>query len=939
MAKQAASPRRPRRLPMILMSLLSLLLVVVIAALAILIPPNFDMINSFLAPPPDAETVAQARQASADMTQQVVSEGIILLENRDGTLPLAEGTPVNLFGYGSRDTVYGGSGSGSGDSTNNVTVAQGLENAGFSVNPDLVTFYDEHYVSRSGVGFTGNNFDINEPAVSEYSEELLRSAEEFSDVALFVVSRLGGEGADLPMDMDPNLTTTTMASGMLVENTIQGGDAGKHYLELQQSELDVLEMVKEHFDTVIVLVNATNAMELGFVEDEGIDAALWIGCLGSTGANAVGDVLCGKVNPSGRTTDTFAYDVTTAPSYYTMGDRDYTNLTYVNNNPIGNSKDPDNYHYIDYVEGIYVGYRFYETAAADGYLDYDSTVQYPFGYGLSYTDFTQEITDFTDDGATVSLTVKVTNTGTVAGKTVAQVYFTPPYTSGGIEKSHVVLADFAKTSLLAPGDSETLTLSFLREDMASYDYTGIKAEGGAYVLEAGDYQIKLMADSHTVIDSRTISVAEDVIYNDANDGARSTDGIAAVNRFDDVSFGEDVTYVSRADWAGTMPSAPAPAGREASETVLAALQDTTVTNDDSAQDIVFADHDLSLDDMKGLDYDDPKWELLLEQISVDEMANLINNGGWATQAVASVGKPSYVEVDGPNGINNIMTGTTGNQYCGQSVLAYSWNAELAYAMGQTYAREAIAMDIAALYAPAMNIHRSPFSGRNYEYYSEDGLFSGKMAAAEVQGLQSEGVTPYCKHFAVNDQETNRDSGGLCTWVNEQAMREIYMKGFELAVKEGGTRGIMSSFNRLGTTCTAESYDLLTTVLRQEWGFQGAVITDCIMQLGYINPDRAVRAGNDLTLALMNLVPLTDATTGTAAGHQAMREATHHILYAAANGLGQEISSIPVAYGVYIPVAVVLAALVALCCFYFVRRHKAMRFWKDWSAAQAKQSEA
>ena len=422
-----------------------------------------------------------------------------MLENKNSTLPLAQGTPVNVFGYGSRDTVYGGSGSGGGDSSNNVTVAQGLENAGFSVNPDLVQFYDDHFVERTGVGYTGNNFDINEPPLSEYSDELIEGAKEYSDVAIFVVSRLGGEGAELPMDMTPGSGdtegTTSGAAGVV---GAQGGDAGKHYLELQSVEQEVLNMVEENFGTVIVLINSTNAMELGFLEDDAVDAALWIGCLGSTGANAVGQVLSGEVNPSGRTTDTFAYAVESAPSFYSIGDFDYTNVTYVNTSPIASSSEPDTYHYVDYIEGIYVGYRFYETRWIDnetGECDeaaYQAAVQYPFGYGLSYTTFDQKIEDFTDDGTTITMKVQVTNTGSTAGKTVVQVYDTPPYTVGGIEKSHVNLMAFTKTSLLEPGASETVELSFTHEDMASYDYSGIKAAGGAYVLEAGDYQIKLM---------------------------------------------------------------------------------------------------------------------------------------------------------------------------------------------------------------------------------------------------------------------------------------------------------------------------------------------------------------------------------------------------------------------------------------------------------------
>ncbi|MCD7735061.1 MAG: glycoside hydrolase family 3 C-terminal domain-containing protein, partial [Clostridiales bacterium] len=619
--------RRPGRVPFVLMCILLVILIVLNAALITLVPQYFDTINSFLAPAADEEATAAAAQASKDMTQEIESEGIVLLENNDSTLPLSSGTAVNLFGYGSRDTVYGGSGSGSGDSTNNVTLAQGLENAGLTVNQELVDFYDEHYIERTGVGYTGNNFDINEPSVDEYSDELLENAKAYSSVAVFVISRLGGEGADLPMDMDPDKVTEIVASGALTEQTVSGGDAGKHYLELQQVEIDVLNMIKENFDTVIVLVNSTNAMELGWLEEDGIDAALWIGCLGSTGANAVGEVLAGIVNPSGRTSDTFAYEVESAPSYYSLGDYDYTNIEWTNTNPIAAGTDPDNYHYVDYIEGIYVGYRYYETAAADGFIDYDATVQYPFGYGLSYTSFEQEITNFTDDGTTITVDVTVTNTGSVAGKDVVQVYYTAPYTVGGIEKSEVVLADFGKTETLEPGTSETVTISFLYEDMASYDYSGIKAAGGAYVLEAGEYEIKLMNNSHDLIDSRTVTVDADVIYNDENDGARSTDSIAAVNQFDDVSFGECTTYLTRADWEGTFPTERAAFSREASEETLAVINDTSIPTDDSAEAIVVADHGLTLEDVAGLDYDDPLWDDLLEQVSVDEMVNLVSNGG------------------------------------------------------------------------------------------------------------------------------------------------------------------------------------------------------------------------------------------------------------------------------------------------------------------------
>lgn len=377
-----------------------------------------------------------------------------------------------------------------------------------------------------------------------------------------------------------------------------------------------------------------------------------------------------------------------------------------------------------------------------------------------------------------------------------------------------------------------------------------------------------------------------------------------------------------------MPTQRMPQSREASQTIIDALTADEVENNEGDPDIVVQDHGLTLADMKGLAYDDPQWQDFLEQISVDEMSNLVSNGGWCTPAVPSVDKPQFTEIDGPNGLNNIMAGTTGNQYTGQSVLGCTWNQQLATEMGKTFAQEAKAMRVSGLYAPGVNIHRNPFGGRNYEYFSEDGVHSGLMAAAEIQGIQSEGVYCYTKHFAINDQETNRDAGGLCTWVNEQAAREIYMKGFELAVKVGKSQGMMAAFNRLGTTNAAESYPLLTEVLRNEWGFQGTVITDCIMQLGYINVDRCLRAGCDLQLSLMNLHTPSELTTGTTTGHQALRQATHNILYTTANSAGLDVSVIPVPVWLYVTVGIVDMALVALCVFYFVRRHQNMKRWKQ-----------
>ena len=797
-------------------------------------------------------TVEQAAEQSRAMAQELVQEGAVLLKDQNNALPLAEGTAVNLFGYGSVDPIYGGSGSGASDTSSNIDLVTGLTNAGFTVNQELVDFYKKSGVSRAAQkGFEGSNFTPAEVPAAQYTDTLLQNAKAFSDVAIVTISRVGGEGGDLPQDM--------YAAGY------SKNDDGRHYLELTQDEEDLLALIKaQGFSKVIVLVNSSNAMELGFLEDDSIDAALWIGSLGSTGFNAVGEILSGKVNPSGRLSDTYAYDLTTAPAYWNAGDFTYSNLKH---------------HYVEYAEGIYVGYRFYETRYVDnttGLCDeaaYAKAVQYPFGYGLSYTTFEQSIADYKTTDSAIEMTVEVKNTGNVAGKDVVQVYYTAPYTIGGIEKSHVVLAGFAKTSLLQPGASEKVTVTFAPEDMASYDETGAKA----YVLEAGTYQIKLMNNAHEVIDQREYEVPATITYSGEN--ARSTDLVAATNEFEDVAQGQIKQYVSRADWEGTLPTTRTD-GKTASAETVAAKENTPVyENNDSDQPITIADHGLTLEDMTGLDYDDPKWNDLLEQLSVDDMTNMISNGGWSTPEVASVGKPATNDLDGPAGINSLVSSLKGVSFPSEVIVGSSWNTDLAQRFGTAFGAEAAANHVVGLYAPGMNIHRTPFSGRNFEYYSEDGLLSGKMGAAMVQGVGSQGVYTYIKHFALNDQESNRLS--ISVWANEQSIREIYLKPFELSVKEGGTTAVMSSYSRLGNTWAGASKALLTDVLRNEWGFHGMVVTDSAMgNTSWMDVNLAIRAGGDMMLCLMGVK--LDSSSNTA--QQAMRRACHNILYTQANSI-------------------------------------------------------
>ena len=513
--EQAKPVKRPKKALFVIMCIVSALVVAVTLVVGLVVSPYFDLITVFTTKPDMASTeVQQASAATRDITEEVEAEGITLLKNEGDALPLTGVTKVNVFGSTAGNNFsYGGTGSGAGDTSKNVTFYQGLEDAGLSVNPNLKQFYDENATSSKDMGVVGTDWNLYELPQSSYSQDVIDNAKSYSDTAIVVLTRKGGEGYDLPTDMA----------------NYEGSEAGRSYLELTPNEEDLLAMVEGNFDRVIVVLNSPNAMELGFVNNPAVDAALWVGTPGSTGCEAIGKVLTGAVNPSGRTVDTFPYEVESAPSYYNFGAHDYSNVQHTNQAMFAGSGDAtagtENVHFVDYAEGIYVGYRYYETAAADGFIDYSSTIQYPFGYGLSYTTFDEKIADFTDDGITITMTVDVTNTGDVAGKDVVEAYYSAPYTPSGIEKSAVVLAGFDKTKLLEPGETQTLKISWTHEDMASYDYTGVKAEGGAYVLEAGDYQVSLRHNSHDVVGTRTVTIGRDYIYNDAHDGACREGGL------------------------------------------------------------------------------------------------------------------------------------------------------------------------------------------------------------------------------------------------------------------------------------------------------------------------------------------------------------------------------------------------------------------------------
>ena len=871
-------------------ALVALGLAVIIVVNTICFGPMFTMINLAMG----GGSITEESMAEAyEVNTELVSEGVTLLEN-NGALPLAGGANVNVFGWASTAPVYGGVGSGALNDQYAVTdLITGLKNAGLNVNQDLVDFYEAYQAERPSVGMWAQDWTLPEPNVNAYTDELMASAKEFSDTALVVISRPGGENADMPTDMVSVVDGTWKERDALTGNSYFNGvyddtlnegndwDAGDHYLQLSNREEEMLQMVCDNFDKVIVLINTNNAMELGFLEEYGVDAAVYTPCPGQNGFDAVGLVLAGEVNPSGKTVDTFLYDLFNTPINNNFGQFMYDNMdehAVVSTNFSTGTEVTAVPTFVNYVEGIYVGYKFYETAAAEGLIDYDSTVVYPFGYGLSYTTFEQTMSDITVDGDTISFDVTVTNTGSVAGKNVVEVFYNPPYTNGGIEKSTANLVAFDKTDVLEPGASQTLTISFKAEDMASYDTYG----EAAYVLEAGDYIISINSDSHTVLDSRVYNVPETIVY----DEGRSNDLTAPTNQFENVEG--DVTYLSRADhFANYAEATAAPASMSMSEEDKATFLNNAnydpnnYNNADDVMPTTGAQNNIQLVEMRGLDYDDPQWDTFLDQLTVTEMSELIAMGGYQTAPINSIGKVQTYDCDGPASINNNFTQQGSIGFAGTVMMASTWNTDTVYKFGSSIGRMADDLDVSGWYAPAMNIHRSAFSGRNFEYYSEDGVLSGKLAAQAVQGAESHGVYSYIKHYALNDQETNRNTM-LCTWANEQSIREIYLKPFELAVKEGGADAVMSSFNYIGTEWAGASNALCNTVLRDEWGFAGMVLTDYFGVYGYMDADQAIRNGTDFCLVNYPTETnyLTDTTSAT--GVLAARQACKNILYTVVN---------------------------------------------------------
>ena len=786
----------------------------------------------------------ETNEEATEVAEEIMEDGIVLLKN-ESLLPLNETKKLNIFGWESINPAYGGAGSGGiNDLYDIVSLNQGLENAGFSINQKLVDFYNNYGADDPEMSIQKQSWTLPEPPVDTYSDELIKSAKEYSDVAVVVLSRKAGEGHnDIPMDV---------RKAAYDNNSDEYDDfpEGEHYLQLSQTERDMVDMVCSNFDNVIVVYNGANQFELGFADEyPQIKSVVWCPGTGNVGFNALGKVFSGEVNPSGKTPDTFIYDMTTAPWWNNAEKTEYTNLADLAVEGM-NAGTAQVYApaFTNYVEGIYVGYKYYETAAQEGAIDYDKTVQYPFGYGLSYTEFEQKMGELEEKDGQISVDVEVTNTGNVAGKDVVEVYYKPPYTNGGIEKSSANLIEFAKTDLLQPGESQTVTVTFSIEDMASYDENNAKA----YVLEKGDYVISINSDSHTVLDQKTYTADKDVVYKGEN--KRESDDTAATNVFEDAKG--DITYLSRADhFANYEEATAAPASAELGEPYVSEyhlnsnFDKTTYLNDEDVMPTTGADNGLTLADMRDADYDDPRWEKLLDQLTVDEMANMIAMAGYQTAAMDSVGKVATLDFDGPAAINNNFTGVGSIGFPIEVVVASTWNKELAQAWGECMGKISQEMGAEGWYAPGMNTHRTAFGARNYEYFSEDGVLAGNMGAKAVEGARKYGVYSYIKHFALYEGNAKMVS----VWSNEQAIREIYLKPFEISVKQGGANAVMVSWSFLGDKWTGECSNLMNTVLREEWGFRGMALTDFFRNNGhgFMNADAALANGVDAMLSTFN----------------------------------------------------------------------------------------
>lgn len=892
----------------------------------------------------DYDSKEEVYAAAKSLNEEITSEGIVLLKNEDNALPLKSGAKLTVFGKNSVDLITGGSGSNSGGAgaSVKVNVAECLEKAGFVCNPTIQAFYKSS-ASGSGraatptMGDVLTGFPVGEAPIANYTSEVRNSYAQYNDAAIVVLSRICGEGYDLPRTMfkHGNSYLDWSESNRVPVDGAKSVDS--HYLELDQNETDMLKEACDNFGKVIVIVNSGSPIELGFLVDSTdpaynakIKAALWLGNPGQNGTDVLGKILKGEINPSAKTVDIYTKDFTADPTWYNFGSQLSENGNrYIDGVDQNGKEKTRNAWFVEYREGIYTGYRYYETKGYEaGGSWYADNVCYPFGYGLSYTTFTKTATPQTANGATLaangklSFDVTVKNTGSVAGKEVVQVWFTSPYTNGGIEKAQIELADFAKTENIAAGESATVTVSFDVRDMASYDYNDANRNGfKGYELEAGDYTVYIGDSSNCWSDADTVKYTYTVPAGGFKYKTDDVTGETVSNRFDDVSK-HISTYLSRKDNFANFDCLQGATEAEY-RTVTKAFTDTWGVKKTSKETdpwysaekpeqapskLKYTETTVKLYELIGKDYVDTLWDELLDQLTVAEMSELIATGNFRTLNIEGIDKPLTVDADGPMGFAIFMEMTSTPTiydtcfYASETVLAATWNSDLAYRMGKMVGNEGIignergdGRPYSGWYAPAMNLHRSQFGGRNFEYYSEDAYLSGEMAANVVKGAREKGVYTYMKHFALNEQETKRDNTGLLTWCNEQAMRENYFLPFEKAVKEGGTTAMMSSFNRIGATWAGGNYELLTGVLRNEWGFRGMVITDYNLK-DYMDPDQMIRAGGDLSLSGGKAPKLTSSATDLTV----MRQAVKNILYTVANSCAMNGHGEGCVYGYTLP---------------------------------------
>lgn len=880
------------------------------------------------------------RSDGRKLCEELESEGMTLLLNKDDTLPLGANKKVSLFGMTSVNPVYGGTGSGSIDTSQAVSPVKAFEGVGYTVNTTLSDFYSgfikynsrgqidakaSKYI-RTSASIEGNatvNYCVNECPQSEYTDAVKSSYAQFNDAAIVFIGRSGGEGSDLSMTNTEN------------------GDKG--YLALSPVEKEMLDAIQANgaFDKMIIIVNSSNAMELGWLEDYSkIKAALWVGSVGTTGFDAVAGAFTGKYNPSGRLVDTYAADTHSAPSVANFGYIQYTNaeetgLADLSEAYFG-SRQYVGPNYVAYAEGIYVGYRYYETRYEDAVLgagnanfkagtfastgnwNYKEEVTYPFGYGLSYTSF--EYSDFkvTRSGDDFNVSLKVKNTGSRPGKEVVQIYFQSPYTDYdkqyGIEKSAIELCGFKKTDIIKAGETADVTLTVSGDELRTYDSKGAKTyirDGGTYYFTAGKnahdaINNVLAAKGKTTADGMTENGNASLVKSfdfgqDLKKYAADKDTETKIeNRFEEADLNyyyPDLKYLTRSDWSGTYPAKTL--SLAATDKLVTDIKKTVteyvgeVNTGDYKMPTTGAKNDLVLVTLRGADYDDEYWNKLLDQLTFEEMVNLVGNGGYKTAEAASVAYNGTIDKDGPQGISGTLVSTAGSYKCmaytSEVVLASTWNEELVERVGVMIGEDGLMAGIVGWYGPAMNTHRNAFVGRSFEYFSEDGFVAGKIAAAEVRGARSMGMFTYCKHFALNDQDTNRK--GLSTFASEQAIREIYLTPFEFAVKEGGSNAMMTSHNRIGAKWDACHEGLNIAVLRNEWGFKGHVVTDYAGTPGFQNSALAVTARNFmLSTNATNRTQLEEYKDNNYVVSM-MRETCHDILYsgvnsAAMNGIDQ-----------------------------------------------------